>query len=180
MKRYAYFIENTIQKTYIDNAPLFRFINQVKMHEDDVFVEQYGSQEELNALLKMVVTGDEIVVRSVQDVAKNLQGVFEFLRYCIELDVKIVSIMEPYLYAMEYYTDFIQDAIKIDINLKREARERGFEKAKKENRVGRKKITRVDEAIKMYQTGEFTAEYVCKLYNISTSTLFRRKREQIK
>ena len=156
---------------------MFRFINQVNIHEDNIFVEQYESQEELNKLLSIIVMGDEIAIRSIQDVGKNLQEIFEFLRYCAEIEVKVVSVMEPYLYGMEYYVDFIQDLIKIDRSLKKEARERGFEKAKQENRVGRKKITRVDEAIKMYKTGEFTAEYVCKLYNISTSTLFRRKRE---
>lgn len=122
MKKYAYFIENTVQKNYTHNSPLFRFINQAKIHEDNVFVEEYGSQEELQALLKIVASGDEIAVRSIQDVGRSLQGILEFLRYCIETDIKIVSVMEPYFYEMDYYVDFIHDAIKIDINLKKEAR----------------------------------------------------------
>lgn len=57
----------------------------------------------------------------------------------------------------------------------------GIQRAKKEKKMGRKKdIDKIETAIKLYNTREFTVKDVLKISGISSSTLYRELKKRKK
>lgn len=179
----AHFIENTTAEV-VDNTGLFKIINDLRIEEDNVYIDTCDSKEELEKLLKNIDNNCSdpinvrVVVRSVVDLSNTAKGLLDILSYLQGKGVILCSVTEPYMSGEDYYTK-LSGFLKIHRYYAERLRKEGFQKAKAEGRVGRPKMTEeIEKAVRLYNTRAFTTAEIEKLSGVSSSTLYRALKEQ--
>ena len=179
----AYFIENTTAEV-VDNTGLFKIINDLRIEEDNVYIDTCDSKEELEKLLKKIDNNSSdpinvtVVVRSVVDLSDSAKGLLDILSKLQGKGVILCSVTEPYMSGEDYYTK-LSGFLKIHRYYAERLRKEGFQKAKVEGRVGRPKMTEeIEKAVRLYNTRAFTTAEIEKLSGVSSSTLYRALKEQ--
>lgn len=179
---YAYMLENTSDVVEIDNTPLIKVIREVSIHEDEVYVDAIDDthREELKQLIQRVQGGDTVIVRSLSDIANSRKGLDNILTFFHDNSVDLVSVCEDY-YSYERYYSAVMDFTKIILYWQEQKRLWGIEKAKKEKRMGRKKDKeKIDMALRLYDSEQFSIAEILKISGISSSTLYREKSKRAK
>jgi len=86
---YVYFIENTGSE-FKDNSGLFRYIQQQKIPEENLYIDTSDNKNELDALLEKIETGDTIVLRTVTDLAEKRNELLQLLKDLQDFGILIV------------------------------------------------------------------------------------------
>ncbi len=173
---YTYFIENTT-KDYIDNTELFRLINDLEIDENEIYIDEEDCKEELDNLLSILENGDRLVIRSVVDLAEEAEDLLEILRLLQDKEIILLSIEESFLNGIDYYTG-LKGFVGINRYYLDKKRKERYKEAKEKGLVGRPKMTaEIQNALRLYKTGEFTTSEIEKLSGISSSTLYRALKE---
>lgn len=174
---YAYFIDNAGNPVPVDNSRLFKYLSIISVPEDNVFTDICSERKEIQNLFNRLKPEDVLIVRSVQDVGNTITQVLRVLKWLAEHGVELVSICEAY-YDSADYQQLTADLYKFDCVLKERARVMGYETALAKGRVGRPKNTNTKEALKLYDSKKITAEQICKITAVSSSTLYRALRDR--
>lgn len=182
MMIYVYMLENTNEYQYIDNSPLIKFINENKVAEEFVYIDAIDdiSRLELKELIDILKTGDTLIVRSIADLSNNIRDVDKALSRLHRDNISLISIKESYYTYNSFYQAFL-DFSRIPLHWQEQKRLMGIQKAKKDKKMGRKKdIYKIQTALRLYDTKDFTVKDVLKISGISSSTLYRelKKRDE--
>ncbi len=179
---YAYMLENTSHYLYIDNSILIEFLNENKIEEDNLYIDAIDDIErtELKKLIDILDRGDTLIVRSIADLSNNIEDVANALKKLYLDNIDLISLKENYYTYKSYYQAFL-DFSSMQIYWREQKRLMGIQRAKKEKKMGRKKdIDKIETAIKLYNTREFTVKDVLKIGGISSSTLYRELKKRKK
>lgn len=179
---YAYMLENTSHYLYIDNSILIEFLNENKIEEDNLYIDAIDDIErtELKKLIDILDRGDTLIVRSIADLSNNIEDVANALKKLYLDNIDLISLKENYYTYKSYYQAFL-DFSSMQIYWREQKRLMGIQRAKKEKKMGRKKdIDKIETAIKLYNTREFTVKDVLKISGISSSTLYRELKKRKK
>ncbi len=172
---YAYLLENTRSDVNIDNAPLLALVQEYEVEESAVHVDPLDSidRHDLVALIGRLESGDALLLRSVGDLSNNITDLIKALTRLHRLDVEVITALEPeYDYIL--YQQALFDYQRIERQWKAIKRVRGIDKAKAEGRMGRKTDrTKVLDAIRMYQSEQFTIADIRRITGVASSTLYR-------
>lgn len=174
---YAYFIDNTNNKNSVDNTKLFKYLQIIALSDDCIIAEQVGERVEIQKLFDRFEKEDVLIVRSLCDLGNKIHQVLKALEVLADKEVDLISICEDY-FAISDYSKFIKDLFALDCELKKRARLSGYETAKEAGKVGRPKSSGIDEALRLYDTKKFTIEQICKMTDVSQSTLYRALRDR--
>jgi DNA invertase Pin-like site-specific DNA recombinase len=168
-------LENQGVEDNRDNSKLIKLTKDLMIEDDYIFVEEdVNTKEELDALLNTIQVEDRLLVQSVKDLALDIKDLTYIFEQLDEKEVTLCSVEESFLSGREYYN--ILAGFKILYqhysNLKKQ---KGYEKAVKEKRVGRpqKDESDLDKAIRLYETKAFKIEEIEQLTGVSSSTLYR-------
>lgn len=179
---YAYMLENTSQYQYIDNSILIRFLNENGIEENNLYIDAIDdiNRPELRRLIGVLVAGDTLIIRSIADLSNNVEDLTKALNRLNRDKIDLISIKENYYMYTSYYQAFI-DFSSIPIHWQEQKRLMGIQRAKKEKKMGRKKNKdKIELALKLYDTRDFTVKDVLKISGISSSTLYRELKKRDK
>lgn len=101
---YAYVKGNADSVKLTDNSMTFKLAQDVGISEEETYIDEAGSKEELLKLLDVIKESDHIIIRSVVDLSdepKELLGILETMQ---NKQVILCSTLEPYLNGTGYYT----------------------------------------------------------------------------
>jgi DNA invertase Pin-like site-specific DNA recombinase len=168
---YAYVKEQAYGEEKNKNQPLFMQIQIQGVAEDNVYVDD-TDRTELIALLSTLSDGDQLIIRSVEDIADSYNELLAIFEQLSNKEIDLYSCKEPFFCGEDYYRD-----LKIIIGLnefyKRASRKAAFQKAVKAGTVGRPKNKAISKAVSMYESGEYTVSKIEKATGVSKSTLYR-------
>lgn len=170
---YAYFIENTTNPVYIDNSPLFKYLYNLKLEEDNIYIDTLDKKDEIKRLVNKLKPTDTLIVRSIRDTANNTTQLIRVLEWLGQKSIKLISILEPYY----NYTELVEDIAIIDKYYSEKNRISGFNQARVEGRIGRPRNKKITEALRLYETKSFTVEQIKDITGVSPSTLYRALKE---
>lgn len=172
---YIYVLRDTTGYMDIDNKGVVDYINVHNIPDHQVHMDSADDTRRSNlvALKEQLEEGDELVLRSIQDLSHTPSNVGKALKYLHNIGVKVTSVEEEYYNYEGYYRAYL-DFIGISDVLKERKRLLGIATAKRERKLGRKKnIEKIDKAIRLYDTERFTVKEVLEIADISSSTLYR-------
>ena len=176
--KFAFLRESTVERP-IDNSELIRTIRKADIAEHNVFVDDLDTSDGLKELLEMLEPKDVLLVRSMVDLAGNINALTKVMLYLQEKKVLVHSIEEDRLNGRFVYSNFKQ--IRSIVGYYSEiARKKGYEEALKAKKVGRPRLSeQTDKGLRMYLTGKFTIDEICgeNGVGISKATLFRAVKE---
>lgn len=179
---YAYMLENTSQYIYIDNSVLIEFLNENEIDENNLYIDAIDDirRTELSKLIDILDRGDTLIVRSIADLSNNIEDVSNALKRLYANNIDLISLNENYYTYKSYYQAFL-DFSSMTIYWREQKRLRGIQKAKNEKKMGRKKDKdKIETALKLYDTKQFTVKDVLKISGISSSTLYRELKKRNK
>lgn len=174
---YAYFIDNTNNPVLIDNSRLFKYLQIIQLPDDNIVAEQTGERVEIQKLFDNLKKEDVLICRSIEDLGDNITQVLRVLDWLADNEVELVSIYEDYYIATDF-KQFVSDLYRFDSDLRKKARVVGYENALASGKVGRPKNGNIEEALRLYDSKKFTTEQVCKMTEVSQSTLYRALRDR--
>ena len=153
-------------------------INQYKC--DEVLREKMSGTKsdrpELNRLKQTVREGDTIVIESFSRLGRSTKDLIDLVDYFEAKGVKLVSIKENFdtstpqgrlmLTVFQAFSQFERDLIA-------ERTKEGLESARARGRVGGRPRKKVDKAVALYNTKEYTVREIKEITGISEATLYR-------
>ena len=122
---------------------------------------------------------DCLVIRSVTDLADDFRYLMGVLQDLQESQVALFSLLEPFLNGKDYYNALKGniEIYKYYLNKKRAER---YDETKKAGLVGRPvKKEEIEKALRLYQTKAFSISEIEKLSGVSSSTLYRYRKEKV-
>lgn len=176
---YAYFIENTMHPTPVDNSVLFRYIREASISEDFIFIDTYGNRSEIRKLFKHLKATDIIICRSIRDLGDNISQILRALVWLSERHIDLISIEERY-FKLSSSKSLIVDLVHFDAELSELSQVVGYQKALQEKRVGRPKREGIEKALQLHEQKSLTVGEICKLTGVSPSTFYRAIRDKKK
>lgn len=174
MEKYAYMREYS-QVDKDGNAAVIRTINKVGLHDDNVFIDA-KDYESLDEVLKVISKNDGLIIRSLVDLGPDIKQMVKVIDYLDRKGVKLYSVNEPDLGRTKYLEVYVQIRAVLKCYQEKKRLE-GYQKALRENKVGRKKKSdEADAAIKMFQSG-MKIEDIVKYSGLSKSSVYRALNE---
>ena len=163
-------------------------LNEIGM--DKIYQEKVSganmNREQLQDMLNELDEGDIIYVTDLTRITRSTQDLFSLIDQIKSKNSNLVSLKDTWLDLSEDnpYSQFLITVMagvnQLERDLIRMRKRKGIEIAKKEGKFkGRvKKYHRDHEgmnyAVKLYREGNMTVKKICKITNISRSSLYRR------
>jgi len=176
---YSYFVESGFKAH--DNTELFKKINELEIKMSNIYTdENFEAKDGLDDCLRGLQPRDFLIVRSLLDLehkdAKKLQKILKELE---DKSVELISIEQPELSHGRTYSK-LREVLRIDKYFREYIREKYFRKAVEQGRVGRPRIDkeRIEQALKMYDSGLFKVKEIREIAGISKTKLFEEVRKQ--
>ncbi len=144
------------------------------------------NRSELKKMLEELKLGDEIYVTDLTRITRSSQDLFKLISEIKEKKGNLKSLKDTWLDLSEDspYSDFLITIMagvnQLERDLIRMRQQEGIEIAKKMGKYkGRVKKYHEDHsgmnyAIKLYEEGKFPVKEICKITNISRSSLYRK------
>lgn len=168
----AYIVENQGTEDSRNNQPLFQLINQMNIPEENLVFDNF-ERTQLPSLIDRLGVEDTLFIRSAEDMADNLGGLINTLKALTDKKITLFSCNEPFLCG-EDYLDNINGFVCLYLYFYKKNKEEGYAKALSEGRVGRPPKTKeIEQAIAMYQSGNFKISQIEMVTGISKSTIYR-------
>ena len=147
---------------------------------DEVLTEKMSGTKsdrpELNKLKNKVRTGDKIIIESFSRLGRSTKDLIDLVDYFEAKDVKLISIKENFdtstpqgrlmLTVFQAFSQFERDLIA------QRTRE-GLESARARGRFGGRPRKKVDKAVLLYNTREYTVREIKEITGVSEATLYR-------
>ena len=93
----AYVLENTDGVEYRNNKPLFEVINEFKVKDDQIYIDGSYSRPELKKMIQAINSEDTLLMRSVEDIADDINDLLLVLGKLSGKKVTLYSCSEPFL-----------------------------------------------------------------------------------
>lgn len=162
----------------VNNSGAFSIVKEMNISEDNIFTDTIKNRDNLKVLVEYMDSEDCFVVRSVTDLADDSRYLMGVLQDLQESQVTLISLLEPFLNGKEYY-NALKGNIEIQKYYLNKKRAEGYDEAKKAGLVGRPaKREEIDKALRLYQTKAFSINEIEKLSGVSSSTLYRYRKEK--
>jgi DNA invertase Pin-like site-specific DNA recombinase len=139
---------------------------------------------ELDKLLKKVKTGDTVVVWKLDRIGRSVKHLVEIMAYLKERAIHFVSLQDN----IDTSTAMGRFVFTIFAGLAEFEREMivertnaGLQAAKERGRIGgrpKKSKKRMETALRMYDSKEYTVKEICEQLNIGKSTFYRYLNER--
>ncbi|MFA9466977.1 MAG: helix-turn-helix domain-containing protein [Velocimicrobium sp.] len=174
----VYIYEARETDNLVDNSGVNGFIKDLNIGEDNIFTDTSKDRDNLKVLVECMDSEDCLVVRSVTDLTDNSRYLMGILQVLQESQVTLLSILEPFLNGKDYY-NALKGNIEIHKYYLNKKRTEGYEEAKKAGLVGRPaKTEEIQNALRLYHTKAFSINEIEKLSGVSSSTLYRYRKEK--
>ena len=108
----AYVLENTDGVEYRNNKPLFEVINEFKVKDDQIYIDNNYNKPELKRMVQVIKPEDTLLIRSVEDMADTMNDLLIILKKLSGKKITLYSCSEPFLCGDEYL-EYINGYIKI-------------------------------------------------------------------
>ena len=170
---FAYVLENADGVEYRSNKPLFEVINEFKVKDDQIYIDNNYNKPELKRMIQVIKPEDTLLIRSVEDVADNMNDLLIILKKLSGKKITLYSCSEPFLCGDDYL-EYINGYIKLHSYYNRKKKTDGYKKAVAEGRVGRPpKDKNIEKAIELYHSESMTLAEIKQVTGVSKSTLYR-------
>ncbi|HAT4312706.1 TPA: recombinase family protein, partial [Clostridium perfringens] len=169
-----------------------RQLNEIGM--DFIYKEKVSgatiNREKLNELINNLKAGDTIYVTDLTRITRSTKDLFLLIEKIKSKDANLKSLKDTWIDLSESnpYSDFLITVMagvnQLERDLIKMRQKEGIEIAKSQGKYkGRlKKYNKNHEgmnyAIKLYHEGNMTVKQICKITNISKSSLYRRLSEE--
>jgi DNA invertase Pin-like site-specific DNA recombinase len=162
----------------VNNSGVFGLVKELNISEDNIFTDTSKDRGNLKVLVECMDSEDCLVVRLVIDLAEDSRYLIGILQALQESQVTLFSLLEPFLNGKEYY-NALKGNIEIHKYYLNKKRAEGYNEAKKAGLVGRPtKTEEIDKALRLYHTKAFSINEIEKLSGVSSSTLYRYRKEK--
>ncbi len=172
---WAYVLENVENKDFRNNQPLFLLIKDLEIEDDRIFIDNDAdkSRPELKKLLEVLQSGDRLAIRSVQDLSDNLADLISVFQKFTDIGIALCSCEEPFL-SGDDYLDTLNGFVKLYVDFEKKKQRQAYRQAVNEGTVGRPAKTKeIEQAISMYNSGNYKVSQIEAVTGISKSTLYR-------
>ncbi len=172
---WAYVLENVESKDFRDNKPLFLLIRDLEITENNLFIDRDTDikKPELKRLLDIVSLGDRLAIRSIEDLADSLSDLIDVFQIFTDKQIILFSCEEP-VFSGTDYLESLTGFVKLYLSLEKRKRQKFYQQAVEEGRVGRPAKTKeIEQAISLYNTGNYKVNQIEAITGISKSTLYR-------
>lgn len=174
----VYIYEEGETNNQTDNSGVFGFVKDLHIGEDNIFTDTSKDRDNLKVLVECMDSEDCLVVRSVIELADNSRYLIDVLQALQESQVTLISLLEPFLNGKDYY-NALKGNIEIHKYYLNKKRAEGYEEAKKAGLVGRPaKTEEIEKALRLYHMKAFSINEIEKLSGVSSSTLYRYRKEK--
>lgn len=163
---------------------LDRQIDALKNYKvDKIFCEKISgtkkNRPELDKLLSEISSGDTIVIESLSRLGRSVKNLAELMEYFNENNIRLVSLKETIdttsptgrlLFAI------ISSLSQFERDVLAERTAEGLRAARERGRVGGRPKTsteKINKAIALYKTKEYSITEITELTGVSKSTLYR-------
>lgn len=171
---WAYGIENDTEIISRDNTPLFIEIQKQEVCEENRLFDLDSSDNRtaLGELLVHIQNRDRLIIRSLEDLADDYDGLIVILQKLAEKQVLLFSCNEPYISEYNYYkiAKGVNDLIHYFYKRKRLV---AYRTAVKEGKVGRPSAVNAEKCVGLYLNGTISKEEVMSMAGISEPTFYR-------
>lgn len=157
---------------------------------DMMFTEKMSgtkkSRPELDRLLSLLEAGDTVIVESLSRLGRSTKNLIELVEFFQEKGVHLVSLKESIdtstpsgkllFTLMSAIAQFERDTIE-------ERTREGLNAARARGRVGgrpRTKKEKINKALRLYATGEYTLKEIEEITDVKKSTLYRYMKNHVK
>lgn len=157
---------------------------------DMMFTEKVSgtkkSRPELDRLLSLLEAGDTVIVESLSRLGRSTKNLIELVEFFQEKGVHLVSLKESIdtstpsgkllFTLMSAIAQFERDTIE-------ERTREGLNAARARGRVGgrpRTKKEKINKALRLYATGEYTLKEIEEITDVKKSTLYRYMKNHVK
>ncbi len=171
----AYVLENVENKDFRNNQPLFLLIKDLEVEDNRIYIDSDTdkSRPELENLLQVLQSGDRLAIRSVQDLADTLSDLISVFQKLIDIGITLCSCEEPFL-SGDDYLDTLDGFVKLYVDFEKKKQRQGYRQAVNDGTVGRPaKSKEVEQAISMYNSGNYKVSQIEAITGVSKSTLYR-------
>ena len=86
----AYVLENTDGVEYRSNKPLFEVINEFKVKDDQIYIDNNYNKPELKRMIQVIKPEDTLLIRSVEDMADTMNDLLLILKKTFRKESYIV------------------------------------------------------------------------------------------
>jgi len=174
----VYIYEAGETNNLVDNSGVFGTVKELNISEDNIFTDTNKGRNNLKVLVESMDTEDCLVVRSVTDLADDSRYLMGILQDLQESQVTLISLLEPFLNGKDYY-NALKGNIEIYKYYLNKKRAEGYDEAKKAGLVGRPvKTEEIEKALRLYHTKAFSINEIVKLSGVSSTTLYRYRKEK--
>jgi DNA invertase Pin-like site-specific DNA recombinase len=144
---------------------------------------------ELQELLSILNTGDEILVTDLTRISRSTKDLFELVEIIKDKGAALRSLKDTWLDTRSDnpYSEFLLTIMagvnQLERDLLKMRQREGIELAKKEGKyLGRvkkyhKKHAGINYALKLYKEGQMTVKQICEITSVSRAALYRKIKE---
>lgn len=176
MKVLAYILENTNKIYTINNQPIFLYINECKLDDDNIYIDTVGGpRTERKKLSALVEKGDTVMVRSLVDLADTGEELVNLLREFQNKGVEVASLSQEW-YDGARNLEMVEDIVSITTEYSEKKRKLGMERARKKGHMGRKPMKNrddIEDKVKESRRIGLSVSETMNNYGISRSTYYR-------
>ena len=155
------------------NQPIFLRLKELNVDEEHSFFDNSQDRPEQAMLLDVIQPGDCLSVRSIEDLADTTQGLENILEELNDKGVVLYSCEESFLNGTNYLETYIS-IVWVYTTIQHKQKQTAYRKAVAAGTVGRPtKAKEIEQAVTMYESGNYTIRQIEKITGISKSTLYR-------
>lgn len=175
--KYVYFLD-VQQGENRSNAKVFELVQSLGIPDEQIFVDESPAERvDLKKLLDIMQKGDILIIRSVKDLVNSMSDFLDMLYVFSSMGVELFSIEEFYLCG-EHYKEAVDSFLDLVDHFEKQQRKNNYNVALQEGRVGRPaKTEKVEVAIKLFQSGNYTIEQIQNITGVSKSTIYNYMRK---
>ncbi len=137
------------------------------------------SRPELTALLKATSAGDTVVVYKLDRISRSTKHLLELTEYFEKKEIKFVSLVDSIDTSTStgrFFFHIMASITELEREILIERTQAGLSAARSRGRVGGRPKTnkdRVERAIKLYKTNEYSLKEIKEMTGVSKSVLYR-------
>lgn len=170
---WAYVWEVMDKEDRRSNQKIILRLTDLELDDVHVFFDETEDRPERVKLLDVIQAGDCLSIRSVEDLADTLPDLETVLQRLTDKQIVLYSCEEPYLSG----TDFLKiykGVIGVYLTIQHKQRSAAYKRAVVAGTVGRPtKAKEIEQAVTMYESGNYTIRQIEKITGVSKSTLYR-------
>ena len=180
---YGYARVSTQQQDLIRQLDMLKQYNCIEVLTEKISGVK-AERPELNRLKDKVRPGDSIVIESFSRLGRSTRDLIELVEHFENKGVKLISIKENFdtatpqgklmLTVFQAFSQFERDLIV-------QRTKEGLESARARGRKGgrpRVKDSRINKALKLYDSKEYSISEIVEMTGVSQATLYRYKNKQ--